>query len=568
MPFRLRDYQFRDINKIMTRLAPGRRVMYQLPTGGGKTAVATEVARRWLVASRERRAAWLTHRRELESQSAETLERAGIASAKARVISPLRLINAARRGDIKPRKTDLLIVDEAHHSTARTWETCIHRWPGPVLGLSATPWRLSKRQGFDHIFESIIHGPKKSELIKRGYLTPSLVKRPPDASRVIRGYGSDGRGDYSVAETARRQSSTLLVELGVKWLTEWERVYRKRFKTLIYCVNVEHARAVAEYATRSGVSTRSLFADTPKAEREQTIERFRNGQIDALANVAILTEGFDAPDTDCVLCLRPTQSLALWLQMVGRANRLSEGKTYGLILDGTTNTERLGHPDSDFQWSLAPRATDSEKGGGQSPTRRCPNPDCQTISASGSRRCPECHATFGVDCAVCGWVFGTQGEDVFELPRLDSFGRCDRCSLIAQENRFGRGIPEADEFERLFSPNRKGNLTYSDRNTNVSYWVTPGYDDKRGVSNSRGGAYMEDPSLARFLPKGITPRGGGTGNQPLAFQGETAFVRRRVSDVMRFLYENVYYPTMMGITVADPVRNGLKTNNEREAQNT
>lgn len=549
-----RDYQAADISKIMLRLGPGRRIMYFLPTGGGKTTTATHVALRWTARSSEHRIAWLTHRTELAAQSESTLRAAQVPEIRTVVISPVRLMNAIKRGEIRPSSKDLLIVDEAHHAPARVWAWCVNNWPGAVLGLSATPWRLSKHQGLDHIFEAMIYGPTKSKLIENGYLTPSLVKRPPDTS-VIHGRGSDGRGDYSTSRTISGQAPGVLIEKAIEWLAGWERAYGKKLKTLIYCLNINHAEAVARHASSVGIPTETLFANTPRAERLTTVERYRTGATSALANVGILTEGFDAPDTDCVLCLRPTQSLSLWVQMAGRANRLSPGKTHGLILDGTTNTERLGHPDTDFDWTLKARGDEKSEHGGESPARRCPNEECQTINGSGAKRCSECQEPFGMECPMCGWVFGTQTEDGFIMPELDPIGRCERCSLGAQERRFGAAIPTLDEFRALFSANRNDNLTYVCRNSNLSFWIRPGYDDMRGRANSRGGAYLGDPGIAHLMPPGVSAgRPSRNGSMPLNVDGESSHRRRRPDDVMQFLYERVYYPAMINMTDARPVR--------------
>ena len=556
MSFRLRDYQSADVRRIMTRLGPSRRIMYFLPTGGGKTTCATEVARRWLARLRANRIAWLTHRAELESQSADTLARAGISARKTKVISPVRLINRIKSGEITPLPSDLLIIDEAHHSPARVWNECVNLWPGPVLGLSATPWRLSKKEGFDHIFEHMVYGPTKSELIRRRYLVPSLVKRPPDTD-VIVGKGSDGSGDYSVSRTASGQNPGVLIERAIDWLAFWERVYQRKLKTLIYCLNINHALAVAKYATSTGIPTETLSAKTPKEERRAVIERYRIGKTSAIANVGILTEGFDAPATDCVLCLRPTQSLSLWVQMAGRANRLSDRKEFGLILDGTTNTERLGHPDTDFPWNLRPRTDSRVPGEGDSPLRRCPDPECQTLNPTGVKACVECGRPFGLECPICGWVFAARGSDgQMIMPDLDPLGRCERCSVTAQERRFGRTIPGPEEFASMFKCNANDNLTYSDPNTNMHFWIKPGYDDHRGSANSRGGAYLADPAITEMLPANVSTRKSERSrNLTLTFNGETTHRRRTPDAVIRYLYENVYHPAMLNMTSAGPVRN-------------
>ena len=354
----------------------------------------------------------------------------------------------------------------------------------------------------------MIYGPTKSELIRRKYLAPSLVKRPP-AEDLIIGRGSDGRGDYSTSRTLDRQAPGVLIEKAIDWLLFWENAYQRRLKTLIYCLNINHALAVAAYARSVGIPTETLFAKTPRTERVAAVERYKTGQTNAIANVGILTEGFDAPDTDCVLCLRPTQSLSLWVQMAGRANRLSEGKTTGLILDGTTNTQRLGHPDTDFPWTLKARSERERDGAGESPMRRCPAQDCQTLNASGTKRCVECGEPFGLECPLCGWVFGTQTEDgVLEMPDLDRLGRCERCSLTAQEKRFGRPIPKLAEFAAQFRSNKNDNLTYTDQNIKHALLDNPVRQQQdRTPLLPRRSVYLDDQRSRRVAAR---QRGGQT----------------------------------------------------------
>ena len=140
----LRDYQRASVDELIGQLDPkGRsRVIYQLPTGGGKTAIGGEVVARYLDATDDARSTWVTHRRELELQSSGRLvSEHGVERHRVVVASPIRAHNMFKRGVIG-NEGDLLIVDEAHHSVARSWSSLVKQWPGPALGLTATPWRF------------------------------------------------------------------------------------------------------------------------------------------------------------------------------------------------------------------------------------------------------------------------------------------------------------------------------------------------------------------------------------------------------------------------------------------
>ena len=145
----MRDYQVSLWLECNEALLRSRRVLMQLPTGGGKSVILSEIATDW----KQGRIYWATHRQELVTQSAGHLQRSGRHDAI--VTSPIKLWNRIEKGEYKPDYCDLLIVDEAHHSAAMTWARMIETWPGRVLGATATPWRLSKKEGLDHVFDEL-----------------------------------------------------------------------------------------------------------------------------------------------------------------------------------------------------------------------------------------------------------------------------------------------------------------------------------------------------------------------------------------------------------------------------
>ena len=410
----LRDYQREGADALLDAISPavvpvgrGARVMYQLPTGGGKTAVAGEVVAEYLAANEGAKALWLTHRIELVRQSgARLIEAHGVDPLRFQVLSPVSAKNRLNGvgGVIKPRELDLLICDEAHHTPAASWAGVLKRWLGPAIGLTATPWRLAKKEGFDHLWTELICGPSVAELVSAGWLAKPRVVTVPDSMRHVLGRGYSG-GDYNTSMTwADEENRVALLGGGLRWAEgyDWRKI-------LVYALSVKHATEFAEIATEGGYKVGLILGkkkgdDDYERRRARTMEAFREGEIDVLVNVETLTEGVDVPDADAALILRPTRSLALWLQMAGRVLRPADGKDHGLVLDATDNHRRLDLPDADREWSLKPRENHKP---GPPILKTCqgtPQGDggCATENYGGQHNCTNCGAPFGAECANCG----------------------------------------------------------------------------------------------------------------------------------------------------------------------
>ena len=209
----LRTYQ-RDLLQEAERalMAPNARVMLQLPTGGGKTRIAAALLAGWVRGGGK--AAWLTHRRELSDQTCRVLNESGVPTANTLdwyiddpapvrnggvVILMAQTVSRRNHNEgvwAKYNSKDLLVIDEAHHTTAHGWERAIHQWPGPVIGVTATPWRLTKTEGFEHLFDCLILGPQIKEMQADGWLADAQVLMPK-ADELILGGLLASTGDYS-----------------------------------------------------------------------------------------------------------------------------------------------------------------------------------------------------------------------------------------------------------------------------------------------------------------------------------------------------------------------------------
>ena len=407
----LRDYQQELLSQMHRALAgtPVARIMLQLPTGGGKTRIAGELLSSWLKDGRK--AVWLTHRKELATQTEGMLREAGVKATAdmqwtSRTNAPtllngvvILMAQTVSRRNARANvwdgynRNDLMIIDEAHHATADGWARAMKGWPGPVLGMTATPWRLSGKEGFDHLFTELHCGPQVAALQSDKWLCQAQVRLPPEGERV-QGGQVDYTGDYSESGIELANEYRDIWTAGA--LRFWKKHCENR-QTVVYAVSVRHAHNLLAMFSDAGVPTGVLLGDTPTAKRAKLINQFQDGTITALINVAVATEGFDLPDAACVMLTRPTMSLSLYLQMVGRGLRPKQDDRGCVILDLAGNSLRHGLPDEERDWSLQPRG---EQPSGESPVIWCQ--ECESLSHAGSHQCSNCGALFGEPCGRCG----------------------------------------------------------------------------------------------------------------------------------------------------------------------
>ena len=409
----LRDYQRDLLERVQLCLESDKaRVMMQLPTGGGKTVVAAHMLSNWL--SGGRKAVWLTHRNELAHQTGQVMTNTtgipALTDSKWAVGSPAPAIangvvilmaqTVSRRvadQSIWSRYDldDLMVIDEAHHATARGWELAMRYWPGRVVGMTATPWRLSKREGFDHLFSELICGLQVADLQSFNSLCEARVLVPATEQRIRSGkIGSTGDYTEPGIEIANKDRPDLMTA-GV--LRFWRKHADDR-QTVVYAVSAGHARNIVDIFNYDGISAQSILSHTPRDERAAIIAEFKSGALQVLVNVAVATEGFDLPDASCVVIARPTESLALYLQMVGRGLRPKPDGGNCMILDLAGNSVTHGLPEARRAWSLEPRTRIPSEG--EAPVVVCVH--CDAVSPAASHNCQFCDEPLGKDCRRCG----------------------------------------------------------------------------------------------------------------------------------------------------------------------
>ena len=451
----LRDYQRDLLQQTLTALGPRSvRVMMQLPTGGGKTIIASRLLADWL--QNRRKAAWLTHRKELADQTCKMLTAAHIPAMNDVRWSPGMAAPAMGSGVVilmaqtvsrrtarmsvwnKYGKDDLLVIDEAHHAAARGWERAIQQWPGRIIGMTATPWRLSKKEGFSHLFSRLVCGPQTSDLQSGRWLCQARVLIPPPEQRILGGE-VDRSGEYTEAgiESANRERRDVMTAQALRF---WQQHARQR-QTIIYAVSVDHAKNLTTVFKDAGIPAAVMLGNTPSPERARLIDEFKNETLRVLVNVAVATEGFDLPDASCVVLARPTKSLALYLQMIGRGLRPKDNGGDCVLLELAGNVTTHGLPEENREWSLDPRG---EQAGGKAPVVWCPH--CGTVSHAANHHCPACGEPFGKDCDRCGkwrswkhWSLETHCGDAHELV----------CDLCHQDAHIRAHLPIPDQFRSL-----------------------------------------------------------------------------------------------------------------------
>jgi DNA repair protein RadD len=354
----LRPYQLDVVTQIEHAIETGeRRILVVAPTGSGKTVVASAIINGFT--ERYCPVVVLAHRKEIIDQTAKKLRgsriRHGIVKAgysprpmeRVQVASLQTLwVRAMRSEAMTLPPADLLVVDECHHATARTWRKLIEAYPDAVLiGLTATPCR-GDGCGLGGIFTIMIEAPQVPDLIGLGFLVRSRVYAPVKQPN-LRGVHVR-HGDYVENELAARMDNPKLVG---DIVTHWHK-FGERRKTVAFAVNVAHSQHLCNEFVCGGVRAEHLDGGTPDDEREAILGRLASGETELICNCMVLTEGWDMPEVGCAILGRPTKKMGLYRQMIGRVLRPAEGKTDAIILDHSGAVFQHGLPEDRVAWTL------------------------------------------------------------------------------------------------------------------------------------------------------------------------------------------------------------------------
>jgi DNA repair protein RadD len=398
----LRPYQSEAVSAVYEHLRQrDDNPAVVIPTGGGKTPVIATICRD-AVQTWGGRAVVLAHVKELLEQTLEKLHAVapdlpvGICSAGlgrkdlqyAVTVGGIQSIYK-RACDLGP--VDLIIVDEAHmvpaddegmyrRFIADAKVVCPH---ARVIGLTATPYRMKSGHICepDNILNHVCYEVGVRELIVGGYL--SKLKTRAGTTKADTSDLHVRAGEFVASEVEQLMDRMELVRPACQEVLD---LTRDRRSVLIFASGIGHGKHIVEtLEANHGVECGFVEGNTPSAERAQILGRFKAGSLKYLCNVNVLTTGFDAPNVDCVVLLRPTMSPGLYYQMVGRGFRLAPGKEDCLVLDYGSNVLRHGPVD-------AVHVPEPGDGTGEAPAKECP--ECHALIALGYQACPECGFKF------------------------------------------------------------------------------------------------------------------------------------------------------------------------------
>lgn len=435
----LRDYQTDLLNRARAAFRAGhRRVLMVAPTGAGKTVLAASMLGG--AAQKRNTSMFLVHRRELLKQTSATFRQVGIDHG---IIgagfepNPLHGVQLAGVQSLVRRlgqydEPAFLVVDEAHHSVAGSWDAILAAYPdAKVIGLTATPERFDGK-GLRSHYDVIVEGPTTASLIAAGHLSPFDYYAPgkPDMVGVRTTAGDFNRGDLDDLMDKPKLIGDV-VEHYLK-LAPGQR-------GIVFAVSIEHSRHLAEAFNAAGV--KAAHVDGESRDRDAVVASFQRGETTIMTNVDLFGEGFDVPGIVYAGLCRPTKSLALFLQQCGRALRTAPGKSRAIICDHGGNAFIHGLPDEPRVWSLEgrkARAKAAGAGGGVQSIRQCL--ECYAIAPSTDDHCP-----------ACGTVFPAKSREVEQAD--GELSKLERAALVAEQKQKMKqeewACKSLDDFKRL-----------------------------------------------------------------------------------------------------------------------
>ena len=335
----LRQYQIDLENGVRQAYREGyRSPCIVLPCGGGKSVIVADIAKQ--TTAKGNRVLFLVHRRELCDQIRNTFARWGV---NMQLCDIMMVQTAARRLSVLP-EPKLIITDENHHCLASTYRKIYDYFPNSrMVGVTATPVRLNG-DGLGDVNDKLIIGVSAKWLIENNCLAPYDYYAP---SIVDLSGAKVSRGEFTAASVEK----IVLKKAVFGDVISYYRKLADGKQAICYCTSIRHSIEMAAAFNEAGIEAEHIDGETPKAERDEVVKKFKSGEIDILCNVDLISEGFDVPDCECAILLRPTQSLTLYIQQAMRCMRYRPGKR-AIIIDHVGNYARHGLPDDDREWTL------------------------------------------------------------------------------------------------------------------------------------------------------------------------------------------------------------------------
>lgn len=494
MAISLRDYQAELLSSCRLEMRTNKSVLMQLDTGGGKTAISSEILRG--VAKKQKSGAFMCHRIELVKQTMRTFTDFGIpfgvicAGYDPNPYQPIQicmiptLASRIRRGKAIP-KFDLCVWDECHHVAAGGWAAIKAALPDAWhIGVTATPERLDGK-GLGDFFTAMVQGPAMSWLMGEGWLSRYRAYAPsiPDAKGM-----HTEMGDYSRSENEAKMDIPSITGDAVE---HYLRLARGK-RGIVFCTTVNHSKRVVDEFRAAGVAAYHLDGTTDKDERERVVEAFKRNEIKILSNVDLFAEGFDVPGAEVVIMLRMTQSMGLFRQWVGRVLRpiyadgfdlgtregrlaaiAASDKPHAIILDHAGNVMRHGLPDQDYAWSLEGSAEKRKKGKKEN-----------TVDIKQCPKCFACHMPAPA-CPYCGHEYVSSKEvlhvdgELVEINEaaLAAHRKAQEIAVKKLELKAAKTLPELIELGRKRGYN------------NPARWAQMRMEERQAWRNKNGRSY-------------------------------------------------------------------------------
>lgn len=399
----LRPYQRKAVDSIYKHFAEkDDHCLIVIPTAGGKSLIMADFIKGVLEQWPDQRILIVTHVKELIGQNFAELigfwpqAPAGIYSAGLRrrdhraQILFAGIQSVHKKAELLQR-ADLVLIDEAHliprksnTMYRRFLDTMLAMNPHmKVIGLTATPYRLDSgmlHKGDDALFSHIAYEVSCRDMVQQDYLAP-LISKSPDTQLDVAGVGKRG-GEFIPGQLEAAVDIDHVTKAAVDEIVTYG---EDRRSWLVFGSGVKHCEHIAEEIRSRDYSAACIFGDTPAAERDDIIRRFKAFEIRCLVSMGVLTTGFNAPAVDLLAMLRPTQSTGLYVQIAGRGMRKAPGKDNCLVLDFAGNVRRHGPVDA-----VDPK--DPGSGEGDAPVKMCPQ--CKSIVFAATQICPDCGHQF------------------------------------------------------------------------------------------------------------------------------------------------------------------------------
>lgn len=421
----LRPYQIDILNRVHDAWKHGYKApCVVLPCGGGKSCVVAEMAK--LTTWSGERVLFIVHRIELVDQIRRMFISWGVDMDYCTVGMVQMLTRRVKT--MPPPK--LIITDENHHCIAASYRRIYDAFPNAYkVGVTATPVRLNG-DGLGDVNDTLIVGATAEWLIDNRYLA-SYEYYAPEITDITVGLHTR-MGEYVQSEI---ESKLMKSAIYGDVISNYRKLADGK-KAICYCASIKHSAAVAEAFNAAGIPAAHLDGDTPKLDRAGIITNFRSGKIRVICNMDLISEGFDVPDCDCAILLRPTKSLTLYIQQSMRCMRYMPDK-HAIIIDHVGNYARFGMPDAPREWTLEKKDKKAHEN--------------NTVSVI---TCPSCYRTFerenildGKFCPYCREPLPKMLREIEEKPNTElkkiegfrlSFSRPEDCKTFGELQAYGK----------------------------------------------------------------------------------------------------------------------------------